>query len=68
MKSNRLNKAAAGLAEILESHLSTLPPKERIRRTKAFQKVVSSIGAGTHAKHATPSQTQVTRLSARAHE
>ena len=68
MKSERLDKAAEKLADILESHLATLPPKERKRRVRAFRKVVSRIGAGTRAKRETPFQTQVIPLSARAHE
>lgn len=40
-------KAAEKLANMAETHLSKLKPKERAERLRAFRKVVSRIGVKT---------------------
>ena len=43
-KNPRLDKAAKQLADLIETHLENLPPKDRERKERAFHNVVAKVG------------------------
>jgi hypothetical protein len=43
-KNQRLDKAAKQLANLIETHLENLSPKERERKEQAFNKAVAKVG------------------------
>jgi hypothetical protein len=47
-------KAAEEIVGVFEAHFAKLPPKQRAKRERTFDKVLSNIGS--HAKSATPAE------------
>jgi hypothetical protein len=44
-KDRRLDTAAKQLADLIDKHLENLAPKNRERKERAFQNVVSKVGS-----------------------
>lgn len=66
-KTDKIRKATAEIADIIEAHLAKLTPSQREARWRAFEKVTARAGV-RRAKGAGRPQTPAIRLSARGRE
>jgi hypothetical protein len=47
VKDSKKSAAASQIAKIFEDHFAALPPAERVKREKAFDKAISKIGSSS---------------------
>jgi hypothetical protein len=64
-RKKQLDEAAQKLADILEQHLSELPPSERAIRSRAFDRAVAKVG--TRAKSQAPAKSAASPDRVRRH-